>query len=82
VKVLRPTHPGKDQHDRRYGLPGRTQGLRQNPLWPLANDTFIAGLRHDGIIAPFVIDGRSMHEFPDYVVKVLVLELSQGIRPR
>jgi transposase len=38
--------------------------------------TFIAGLRHAGIIAPFVIDGPiDGASFLDYVVKVLVPEL-------
>src|SRR5262245_12687351 len=38
--------------------------------------TFIAGLRHEGIIAPFVIDGPiDGASFLDYVVKVLVPEL-------
>jgi transposase len=41
--------------------------------------TFIAGLRHDGIIAPFVINGPiDGASFLDYVVKVLVPELRPG----
>lgn len=41
--------------------------------------TFIAGLRHNGIIAPFVIDGPiDGASFLDYVVKVLAPELRPG----
>ena len=41
--------------------------------------TFIAGLRRDGIVAPFVLDGPvNWDAFEAYVTKVLVPELRAG----
>jgi transposase len=41
--------------------------------------TFVAGLRQDGIIAPFVLDGPvNRHAFETYVAQVLVRELRPG----
>jgi putative transposase len=41
--------------------------------------TFIAALRHDGIVAPFVLDGPINGEsFRAYVEQVLVPELREG----
>jgi transposase len=41
--------------------------------------TFIAGLRRDGIVAPFVIDGPINRDaFEAYVAQVLVPELRAG----
>ena len=41
--------------------------------------TFIAGLRRDGIVAPFVLDGPVNRDaFEAYVAKVLVPELRAG----
>jgi transposase len=38
--------------------------------------TFIAGLRQDGMVAPFVVDGAiNRHAFETYVARVLVPEL-------
>jgi transposase len=65
---------------RRYGRTRRGRRVcAKVPYGRWRMTTFIAGLRHDGIIAPFVInepiDGAS---FLDYVVKVLVPELRPG----
>jgi len=41
--------------------------------------TFVAGLRQDGIVAPFVLDGPiNRHAFETYVARVLVPELRPG----
>jgi transposase len=41
--------------------------------------TFVAGLRLDGIVAPFVLDGPiNQHAFETYVARVLVPELRPG----
>ena len=41
--------------------------------------TFVAGLRQDGIVAPFVLDGPiNRHAFEAYVAKVLMPELRPG----
>ena len=41
--------------------------------------TFLAGLRHDGIVAPFVLDGPiNADAFEVYVEKILVSELKPG----
>jgi transposase len=65
---------------RRYGRARR--GCRvcaKVPCGRWKTTTFIAALRHDGIIAPFVIDGPiDGASFLDYVVKVLVPELRPG----
>ena len=65
---------------RGYGRARR--GLRvyaKIPCGRWKTTTFVAGLRHDGIIAPFVINGPiDGASFLDYVVKVLVLELRPG----
>src|SRR5262249_19038714 len=68
---------GEDKYDSSlWTCQARTQDLRQGPLWPLENDNLHRRLRHEGIIAPFVIDGPiDGASFLDYVVKVLVPEL-------
>ena len=65
---------------RRYGRARRGRRVcAKIPYGRWRTTTFIAGLRHDGIIAPFVIDGPiDGTSFLDYVVKVLVLELRPG----
>ena len=65
---------------RRYGRARRRRRVcAKIPYGRWRTTTFIAGLRHDGIIAPFVIDGPiDGTSFLDYVVKVLVLELRPG----
>jgi transposase len=65
---------------RRYGRARRGQRVcAKVPYGRWRTTTFVAGLRHDGIIAPFVIDGPiDGASFLDYVVKVLVLELRPG----
>ena len=41
--------------------------------------TFVAGLRQDGIVAPFVLDGPiNRHSFEIYVARVLVPDLRAG----
>ena len=41
--------------------------------------TFVAGLRRDGIVAPFVLDGPiNRHSFETYAARVLVPELRPG----
>jgi hypothetical protein len=35
--------------------------------------SFVAGLRHDGIVAPFVLDGAMLHE-ADFIGKLLLLQ--------
>jgi transposase len=41
--------------------------------------TFVSGLRQDGIVAPFVLDGPiNRHSFETYVARVLVPELRSG----
>ncbi len=41
--------------------------------------TFVAGLRQDGIVAPFVLDGPiNRHSFETYVARVLVPDLRPG----
>jgi len=59
---------------RRYGRARRGRRVcAKIPYGRWRTTTFIAGLRHDGIIAPFVIDGPiDGTSFLDYVVKVLV----------
>jgi len=65
---------------RGYGRARR--GLRvyaKIPCGRWKTTTFVAGLRHDEIVAPFVIDGPiDGTSFLDYVVKVLVPELKPG----
>ena len=65
---------------RRYGRARRGQRVcAKVPYGRWRTTTFVAGLRHDRIIAPFVIDGPiDGASFLDYVVKVLVLELRPG----
>ncbi len=41
--------------------------------------TFVAGLRHDGMVAPFVLDGPINRDaFETYVARVLVPDLRSG----
>jgi len=65
---------------RRYGRAQRGRRVcAKVPYGRWRTTTFVAGLRHDGIIAPFVIDGPiDGARFLDYVVKVLVPELRPG----
>ncbi len=65
---------------RRYGRARRGRRVcAKIPYGSWRTTTFIAGLRHDGIIAPFVINGPiDGVSFLDYVVKVLVPELRPG----
>jgi transposase len=65
---------------RRYGRARRGHRVcAKVPYGRWRTTTFIAGLRHNGIIAPFVIDGPiDGASFLDYVVKVLVPELRPG----
>jgi hypothetical protein len=64
---------------RRYA-PGVDAGSAPKvPYGRWRTTTFIAGLRHDGIITPFVIDGPiDGASFLEYVVKVLVPERRPG----
>lgn len=66
---------------RRYGRARRGRRVcAKIPYGRWRTTTFIAGLRHDGIIAPFVIDGPiDGTSFLDYVVKVLVPPRRQGV---
>ncbi len=62
---------------RRYGRAPRGQRLRVGvPHGHWKTITFVAGLRRDGLVAPWVIDGAINREaFETYVEKVLVPEL-------
>ncbi len=62
---------------RRYGRAPRGQRLRVGvPHGHWKTTTFVAGLRCDGLVAPWVIDGAINREaFETYVEKVLVPEL-------
>jgi transposase len=65
---------------RRYGRAPRGQRLRAAiPHGHWKTTTFVAGLRQDGIVAPFVLDGPiNRHAFETYVARVLVPELRPG----
>ncbi len=62
---------------RRYGRAPRGERLRVGvPHGHWKTTTFVAGLRRDGLVAPWVIDGAINREaFETYVEKVLVPEL-------
>ncbi len=62
---------------RRYGRAPRGERLRVGvPHGPWKTTTFVAGLRRDGLVAPWVIDGAINREaFETYVEKMLVPEL-------
>ena len=62
---------------RRYARAPRGERLRVGgPHGPWKTTTFVAGLRRDGLVAPWVIDGAINREaFETYVEKVLVPEL-------
>jgi transposase len=70
----------KNNMTRRYGRAPRGRRVcAKIPYGRWRTTTFIAGLRHNGIIAPFVIDGSiDGTSFLEYVVKVLVPELKPG----
>jgi len=59
------------------GRAPKGQRLRMSvPHGPWKTTTFVAGLRRDGIVAPFVIDGPINRDaFETYVAQVLVPEL-------
>ncbi len=65
---------------RRYGRAPRGQRLRVGiPHGHWKTTTFVAGLRRDGIVAPFVLDGPiNRTAFETYVERVLVPELRPG----
>ena len=65
---------------RRYGRAPRGQRLRAGiPHGHWKTTTFVAGLRLEGIVAPFVLDGPMNRDaFETYVAKVLVPELRPG----
>jgi len=65
---------------RRYGRCARGERLRVGvPHGHWKTTTFVAGLRSQGIAAPFVIDGPiNRIAFETYVDKVLVPELTPG----
>jgi transposase len=65
---------------RTRGRAPRGQRLRAAiPQGHWKTTTFVAGLRQDGIIAPFVLDGPiNRHAFETYVAKVLMPELRPG----
>ena len=65
---------------RRYGRAPRGERLRAGiPHGHWKTTTFVAGLRLDGIAAPFVLDGPINREtFQAYVDQVLVPELRLG----
>lgn len=60
---------------RRRGA-ARAAPVGRRAAWSLETTTFVAGLRQDGIVAPFVIDGPIA--FETYVARVLVPELRPG----
>jgi len=65
---------------RRHGRAPRGQRLRVGvPHGHWKTTTFVAGLRLDGIAAPFVLDGPiNRTAFETYVERVLVPELKHG----
>jgi len=65
---------------RTHGRCPRGERLRAGvPHGHWKTTTFIAGLRIDGIAAPFVLDGPiNRNAFEVYVAKVLVPELKRG----
>ena len=65
---------------RRYGRARRGRRLRVGvPHGRWKTTTFVAGLRHSGVIAPFVLDGPiNRSAFETYVEQVLVPELRPG----
>ena len=65
---------------RRYGRAPRGERLRMSvPHGHWRTTTFVAGLRSDGLIAPFVLDGPINREaFEVYVEQVLAPELHAG----
>jgi transposase len=65
---------------RRYGRAPRGRRLRVGvPHGHWKTTTFVAGLRPNGIVAPFVLDGPINRDaFEAYVEKVLVPELRPG----
>jgi hypothetical protein len=65
---------------RRYGRAPKGQRLRLGiPHGHWQTTTFVAGLRMNGIVAPFVLDGPINREAVEaYVAQVLVPELAQG----
>ena len=62
------------------GRAPRGQRLRMSvPHGHWKTTTFVAGLRRDGIVAPFVLDGSINRDaFETYVAQVLVPELRAG----
>jgi transposase len=70
----------KTNMTRRHGRARRGQRvIAKTPYGRWRTTTFIAGLRQDGIIAPFVIDGPiDGASFLAYVAKVLAPELRPG----
>lgn len=71
---------GQDQHGALARLGGRGQRLiGRAPFGHWSTMTFIGALRHDGIVAPWVIEGPINGEsFRTYVEHVLVPELRVG----
>ena len=71
---------GLDQHGPHAGTGApRTAPARRNPHGHWKTTTFVAGLRRDGIAAPFVLDGPINREaFEAYIARVLVPELRPG----
>ena len=65
---------------RRHGRAPRGERLRMSvPHGHWRTTTFVAGLRSDGLIAPFVLDGPiNRQAFEVYVERVLVPELRAG----
>jgi hypothetical protein len=65
---------------RRYGWGPRSERLVDASPWGhWKTSTFVAGLRADGLIAPFVIGGAmDGFAFRAYVERVLVPELREG----
>jgi transposase len=65
---------------RRYGRAPKGERLRAAvPHGHWKTTTFVAGLRSDGIVAPFVLDGPiNRAAFETYLARVLVPELRPG----
>jgi transposase len=81
VKLLRPTHPGTTtKMTRRRGrcLKGRRLTAKA-PFGHWKTQTFIAGLRCDGLTAPFVVDAAMNRQiFETYVTMKLAPTLAKG----
>ena len=76
MKILRPTHPSTktDMARLRGRCPRGERLIGRVPQGRWKSITFVAGLRHDKMVAPFVIDGPMTRA-------TFLAYLEQGLRP-